>query len=435
MRSFYSLYVLLICFMVGCNPIKTRVVPVGKGWANNSVNTVIFRQNALFSTDNYQFLSYYDADARLVLAKRKPTDTIWELNKTQYFGNAKDAHNDISIALDGKDILHSSWDHHDNALNYAKGIQPLSIDLGSKVSMTGANENKVSYPQFYNLKGGNLLFLFRSGQSGEGSLVANTYEVSTGKWQQLHKNLIDGEGKRNAYWQACVDHSGTIHLSWVWRESWDVATNHDMGYAKSTDGGKTWEKSTGEAYTLPITAKTAEYAWKIPQNSSLINQTSMTADRSGNPYIATYWTEGTKTNYQIIYQENGAWKKENTSFRNTAFELGGGGTKRIPISRPAILLDDNGDKNPIVYLLFRDAERGNKISLAYHTLTEKTWKVVDLTKESVGAWEPNYDMGLWENDKKLHIFMQKVDQLDGEGLADDPASMVQVLEVLKLPKN
>jgi len=30
--------------------------------------------------------------------------------------------------------------------------------------------------------------------------------------------------------------------------------------------------------------------------------------------------------------------------------------------------------------------------------------------------------------------MQKVDQLDGEGLADDPATMVNVLEVSNLPK-
>lgn len=50
------------------------------------------------------------------------------------------------------------------------------------------------------------------------------------------------------------------------------------------------------------------------------------------------------------------------------------------------------------------------------------------------GWESNYDLGLWENDKKLHIFMQKVDQLDGEGLADDPATMVNVLEVSNLPK-
>ena len=102
---------------------------------------------------------------------------------------------------------------------------------------------------------------------------------------QLSDNLIDGEGKRNAYWQACVDDKNIIHISWVWRESPDVASNHDLCYARSKDGGVTWENSRGKKYQLPINATTAEYAWHIPQNSELINQTSMSADKSGNPII------------------------------------------------------------------------------------------------------------------------------------------------------
>ena len=101
----------------------------------------------------------------------------------------------------------------------------------------------------------------------------NRYDLNTGKWSRVHDVLIDGEGQRSAYWQLCTDKAGTIHLSWVWRETWGVETNHDMCYARSRDGGKTWEKSNGERYELPITAANAEYAWRIPQNSELINQT------------------------------------------------------------------------------------------------------------------------------------------------------------------
>jgi hypothetical protein len=95
----------------------------------------------------------------------------------------------------------------------------------------------------------------------------------------LQNNLIDGQNKRNAYWQTCIDEKGTIHVSWVWRETPDVSSNHDMCYACSKDGGITWQKSTGEKYTLPITAATAEYAVRIPQKSELINQTSMATER------------------------------------------------------------------------------------------------------------------------------------------------------------
>ena len=61
--------------------------------------------------------------------------------------------------------------------------------------------------------------------------------------------------------------------------------------AKSEDGGKTWKKSDNTSYQLPINAQNAEYIWNIPQNSELINQTSMTVDKKGNHYIATYWRD------------------------------------------------------------------------------------------------------------------------------------------------
>ena len=170
-----------------------------------------------------------------------------------------------------------------------------------------------------------------------------------------------GEGKRNAYWQACVDAKGTIHLSWVWRESPDVASNHDMCYAKSVDGGLTWEKSSGEKYNLPINAATAEYACRISQKSELINQTSMSADENGNPYIATYWRDQKDSvpQYHIIYKKNGVWKVNNLNFRKTVFSLSGMGTKRIPVSRPQVIVWQNK-----IALIFRDEERGNKVSIA-----------------------------------------------------------------------
>ena len=332
-------------------------------------------------------------------------------------GNVKDAHNSISIAVDGDGYLHLSWDHHDTKLRYAKSKLPLGLDLGNEESMTGIAEEKLTYPEFYNLPNGNLLFFYRSGSSGRGNMVINSYNLKDKKWSQIQHNLLNGENNRSAYWQAKVDHQGVIHLSWVWRESWDVSTNHDLCYARSKDGGQTWEKSNGENYILPITLASSELAWKIPQKSSLINQTSMTVDIKGNPYIANYWTENSIPQFQIVYLEKGIWKKTNTNFRITPFYLGGGGTKQIPISRPDILIKEQGN-NRYLYLLFRDKERANKMGMAYTNLDkDQSWKVMNLSTDSVGEWEPNYDISLWDKRKKLHIFVQNVNQIDGEGLA------------------
>ena len=151
----------LVLFFSACSFIKTVQTDIGTGWNNNSVNTVKFRKNALTTHNQYQFTAYYDENSCLILAKRKINTSDWEKFKTPYKGNTQDAHNDISIALDGDGYLHVSWDHHNTKLRYAKSIKPMSLELSEEQPMTGQEENKVTYPQFYNLPNGNLLFFYR----------------------------------------------------------------------------------------------------------------------------------------------------------------------------------------------------------------------------------------------------------------------------------
>lgn len=436
-RSVFSIHIcgclgwfLLVCIQpCAAQKMKTATVDVAKGWAANSVNVTVFRKNSLATFRDTQFISFYDADRFVVLGKRKIGDKKWQLQRTKYQGNTADAHNIISLMVDGAGYLHLAWDHHNNPLRYCRSIAPGSLQLTEKMPMTGKNENKVSYPEFYKMPDGNLIFLFRDGGSGNGNLVLNKYDVQTQQWQQLQNNLIDGEGQRNAYWQACVDVNGTIHLSWVWRESPDVASNHDLCYARSKDSGKTWEKSTGETYKIPVTAATAEYAVHIPQKSELINQTSMFADANGQPYIATYWREQNSTipQYHIVYKTAEGWHAKDLGFRKTPFSLSGGGTKRIPISRPQIVSWlVNGHIGAA--LIFRDEERGNKVSVGVtNDLQKGAWKVDDVTSTAVGSWEPTYDTELWKEKRELNLFVQSVEQVDSEGTANLPPQMIQVV--------
>jgi hypothetical protein len=422
--------VVAVLFIVPFSVSAQTGVISSNGWANNSVNTVIFRKNALVTYQNTQYAAYYDSNQFVVLAKRTTGQNKWQLRRTTYQGDATDAHKSISIIVDGAGYLHLAWGQHNNALNYAKAISPGSLQLGEKLSMTGVKENKVSYPEFYRLPSGNLLFLYRDGGSGNGNLMLNSYSLNTHKWTSVQDGLIDGEGQRNAYWQMAIDAKGTIHLSWVWRETPDVASNHDMCYAQSVDGGKTWQKSTGEKYQLPINASNAEYACKIPQHSELINQTSMFADASGKPFIATYWREENQTvpQYHLVYHTDNGWKVSNLSFRKTPFSLSGAGTKSIPISRPQIIAWRNGKKQSAA-IIFRDAERGNQVSIAQSSdITGSNWKVSDITTSQVGAWEPAYDTELWKRKQVLDLFIQAVIQIDGEGIGNNQPKPVSVLE-------
>jgi hypothetical protein len=428
----------LVLFMPACRTVNklpgragaVRLVSVDSGWAKNSVNTAIFRKNSLVSRGDSQYIAFYNEEGVVVLGKRRLGNDNWQLQKTPYRGNAADAHNVISIMVDGDGFLHMAWDHHNNRLHYAKSLFPGSLELGPELPMTGNKESRVSYPEFYRMADGNLLFFFRDGGSGNGNLVINRYNCKTKQWQQVQSNLIDGEGRRNAYWQACVDANGTIHISWVWRESPDVASNHDLCYARSADGGINWEKSTGEKYTLPITVANAETVAVIPQKSELINQTSMFADEAGHPFIATYWRDAIDAvpQYHIVYKAEKNWQTLNLGFRKTAFSLSGAGTKRIPVSRPQVIAwNERGHVS--MALIFRDEERLNRVSVAVCTdINQPGWKVSDLDSQTVQSWEPTYDTELWKQKHFLHLFVQKVEQVDAEGQAAVPPQMIQVLE-------
>ena len=426
----------IICFTLLTYTASTQDQPhvslteVDSGWARNSVNTVVFRKNSLVTYKDTQYIAFYNKDQFVVLGKRKSGDKKWQLQQTPHKGNAKDAHNMISIMVDGDGYLHLSWDHHNNPLNYCKSLRPGSLEMSEKTSMVGSEENSVSYPEFYKLPHGDLLFFYRDGGSGKGNLVVNKYSIVTKQWNQLHNNLIDGEAKRNAYWQACIDNKGTIHISWVWRESPDVSSNHDMCYARSSDGGTTWEKSTGEKYQLPITASTAEYAFRIPQKSELINQTSMTTDAAGNPYIASYWRaqDSSVPQYHLVYYDGKKWLLNNLKIRKIPFSLSGTGTKRIPISRPQLVAWSKG-RSLCAALIFRDIERDSKVSIAIcKDLSRNQWYLEDLSQGSVGDWEPSYDTELWSTKHRLDLFIQQVEQVDGEGKANAKPTPVQVLE-------
>lgn len=397
------------------------------GWARNSINTTIFRHNSIISLDEIQYCAFYDEHGQVTIARRSLDSEKWEIKKLKYSGKVKDAHRSISIAIDGNGILHLSWDHHCTKLRYIQIEWGDNLKVSKKLSMTRRKERLVTYPEFYRLKNGDLLFFYRYGFSGRGNLYLNYYDHKSGKWRRISNKLIHGEGERNAYWQVALDSQDNIHLSWNWRETMDVATNHDMCYAKSIDLGETWCKSTGEPYRGRINAKNAEYACHIPQNHELTNTTSMAIDSEGNPYIVSYWREENSTipQYWLIFNDGKRWKTQQITNRKTPFSLKGGGTKRIPISRPKILIDKKGK----IHLIYRDVEFGEKVTLASSKLKNlQRWNFKNLTDFSVSAWEPTFDPELWKRKGILNLFVQCVGQGDLETLEDLPPQIIQILE-------
>lgn len=430
-------------FVISCSSSDTPIVPesrlvsIGTGWSTTGVNATRHREHPLVTHQGIQYTGFYDADAYMVLGKRSVDDTNWTLLTTSYQGDAADEHNTINLGIDGAGLLHVAWDHHNHPLKYARTMEPDSLELGLPVLPIGTLEEQVTYPGFHALPNGDLLLAYRDGRSGGGSMVLNHYDYLTGVWSRVHDVVIDGEGLRNPYWQLHVDTLGDVHLSWVWRETNDVLTNHDIMYARSKDGGRTWQDSQGVAYALPITQATAEAVWAVPQSTNLINQTSMTASRSGHPRIATYFRtdDQSVTQLQLVSFDGNTWHLQPITERTTDFVLGGKGSRVVPLSRP-LILSEQVDQQEVLHVVYRDAETGSRIMLASGS-TDGVWTHKALTDFPVGRWEPGYDPMRWVSKNSLHLFVQNVVGV-GDVLTDNTlitednvpsSSSVSVLEV------
>ena len=413
-----------------------RSLTIGPAYSGSSVNVVANRRHALFTHDRTQFAAYYDVDHSLVLARRTLGSDEWVTRRSEFRGNVKDAHNSISIAVDGAGIVHVSWDHHDNPLNYARGVRPLDLELVRVSGMTGVAEARVTYPEFHLLTGGDLLFLYRDGQSGRGRLVLNRYFVKQRAWLTVQSNLIDGEDARSPYWSLSVDRVGGVHLAWTWRETPDVATNHDLAYAFSADGGATWRTIAGASLNLPLTVATDAYAARIPTQRNLMNPPWITADRRGRPYIVSYWSDAldTPAQFRVVYPLRGDWRIETITRRRERFELAGSGTRRPPISR-GVLVIEGSNEEPAAHLVYRDDALGSgALLLSTERMGSGEWRERKLTRGSLGAWEPTIDPVQWQRFQELHLLIQPVQQRDGNDAEGAVASSTDIASLIVDPR-
>jgi BNR repeat-containing family member len=86
---------------------------VDSGWANNSVNTIIFRKNSLYTYKSIQYIAYYNRDGFVVLGKRNLGSATRTLQATKFTGDVTGAHRSVSIIADGDGLFIQYTDQKD----------------------------------------------------------------------------------------------------------------------------------------------------------------------------------------------------------------------------------------------------------------------------------------------------------------------------------
>jgi hypothetical protein len=380
-------------------PAVEMTIEVDRVWAGHPVGF------CLLTHGRRQYVAYYDEQRRMSVAARDLSTDRWErVRLPSRVG--WDSHNSIVMAVDDAGNLHLAGNMHGVPLIYFRTRRPGDIGSFERVEqMVGRDEQRVTYPKFLRgpedegcpatpptppLKGGEsemappggrtvappgepvgaqpseagekvvgppgentalpggrgeLIFTYRDGGSGQGNQIYNVYDPPGKQWRRLMDTpLIDGEGQMNAYLdEPRRDASGVYHLCWVWRDTPDSATNHDVCYARSRDLVH-WERSDGTPLRLPITYETSEIVAPVPAGGGLINGNArMGFDTAGRPVVSYHrYDEQGHTQVYNARLEAGRWRSRKVSDWDYRWEFSGGGSIPFEILVGAVGVDEQG---------------------------------------------------------------------------------------------
>lgn len=358
---------LCLC-LLGWLPLPAAMVPdalpVGKVWAGHQVGF------ALLTAPPFQYAAYYDANRQMTVAQRRLDQEKWVYQKLPT-SVVWDSHNYVTLALDRAGQLHVSGNMHVVPLIYFRTTKAGDISTLAAAPMVGEREQRMTYPVFIKDKAGRLIYRYRDGKSGSGDDLYNVYDEATQQWSRLLATpLTNGQGKMNAYCTTpLLGPDGLFHLCWVWRDTSDCSTNHDLSYAKSADLVH-WVDSAGKVLTLPVSITSGEVVDPVPPKGGIINSNQHIGFDTRARVILTYHKYDANGDLQIYAarRDPEGWMIIQVSdWKGYRWEFAGGGTIVGEVSIGAV--EPIGD---------------GKLTLAYrYPMGSGTWILDDQTLQPI----------------------------------------------------
>ncbi|MBN2697975.1 MAG: BNR-4 repeat-containing protein [Bacteroidales bacterium] len=383
--------------------IKHAKLPVsivttnGSTYSSDGANFASFQQNAIMTYRGYQYVTYWNKSGKVCLSRRLLPDGSWqELVFSDYTTphSLSDNHYTISMGICENDgTIHLAYDHHNDDLNYRISVDSLAnhpekipwsaASFGPTLDYLEKNVKvaNVTYPRFISKPNGDLIYECRIGWSGDGDSFLWEYIAESGTWSYIgeYLNGTDLNPAQNAYNNGVhYDPDGRMHVSWVWRETPEPVTNHDVYYGYSDDDGRTWYNAEGvhigTVETNPMTLNTPGLkVWTVNKYRGLINQESQAVDSKGGIHIlqsymldgepnnSNFWSSRIDKGYlRHIYRDDaGTWHSDVIA--------------RSTRNRSEIAVDANDN----VYVV----APGYRVYYAASAEGWKTWRVLDISEE------------------------------------------------------
>ena len=312
--------------------LPLRTIAVDRVWSGHPVNFALVQGRGRY------FIAYYDAGRRMTVSSLPFGSEQFTSRKLDSV-TGWDSHNYIAMAEDAAGHLHVIGNLHNDPLVYFRTTRAGDVNSLERmpVLVDATREQRMTYPVFIQQRGQDLVMKYRDGGSGNGNEIYVAYDTRTRRWRSLLDTpLVDGEGRRNAYFVGPTPGpDGLFHLTWVWRDTPDAETNHDLSYARSRDLVH-WQRSDGTPIKLPITLASAEIVDPVPVRGGMINNNTVIGfDHESRPVI-TYHKFDAHGNTQVFLarRERQGWRSvQLTQWRDFRWEFGGRGslTSRLEV--------------------------------------------------------------------------------------------------------
>lgn len=312
-----------------------QVIPIDEVWAGHPVRF------CLLTHGDRQYIAYYNADRHMVVGQRNLDEEKFSLHimpptyRKTAGGTSTvlgwDSHNYVTLGIDRDGYIHLSGNMHVHPLTYFRSTVQGDISTLVQVrEMVGSLEERCTYPRFLYTREGEMICTYRDGGSGNGNQIYNIYDTRSRTWSRLLDTpLTDGKGLMNAYIASpTLGRDNWYHTYWVWRDTPDCQTNHDLSYMKSPDL-RQWYNAFGQPVQLPATyPESPVVVDPIPVKGGIINLAArFILDERDNPVFAyhKYDPSGNLQFYTAQIQD-GKWDYHQVTDWDYRWEFKGGGS-------------------------------------------------------------------------------------------------------------
>lgn len=326
-------------------------------------------------------------------------------------------HNGARVAVDSAGYIHVLCNFHAATFRYIRSTNPRDITAWTNATSDMPQDpSSNGYPTIVKRGDGKLLCFYRNGTSGNGDFYANVLNTAPAGWAAIGKIL---EGTTDSplsspYWNRIVveqpgqAHPGRLHLSWTWRVSGGAnGHNTDLGYGYSDDGGVTWKKKNGVAYTLPITrATTDKLLSTVSTGVGMLNSCGASVDKLGRYHTVMFRNDGSgNTQFHHIWIDTDGTTVHDDTITNFAHaydsEGGVGGVIGMDYARPVVISTANGR----TYCISRsqyDGLRGKVFAIDI-TPGVTSWPLIPIMQLDLHDWEPIIDVQALNDRDELHM--------------------------------